>query len=71
MYSEPRLTDVPDGVLRIEVQAERARLFVHGQSQPTLVVNDLKTGPEARGGVALWIDSGTVAHFRALCVTRN
>ena len=57
--------------IRIEVQGERARLFVHGQSQPTLVVNDLKTGPEARGGVALWIDSGTVAHFRAVRVTRN
>jgi hypothetical protein len=34
-------------------------------------VNDLKTGPDARGAVALWIDSGTVAHFRAVRVTRN
>lgn len=54
--------------IRIEVQGQRALLFVHGQSQPTLVVNDLKSGAEGRGAVALWIDSGTVAHFRALRV---
>ena len=55
--------------IRIEVQGERARLFVHGQSQPTLVVNDLKSGAQARGAIALWIDSGTIAHFRALRVS--
>ena len=54
--------------IRIEVQGQRALLFVHGQSQPTLVVDDLKSGAEGRGAVALWIDSGTVAHFRALRV---
>jgi hypothetical protein len=57
--------------IRIEVQGGRARLFVHGQTQPTLIVNDLKTGVDGRGAVALWIDSGTVAHFRAVRVTRN
>ena len=57
--------------IRIEVQGERAQLFVHGQSQPTLIVNDLKTGPEGRGAVALWIDSGTVAHFRAVRLRRD
>ena len=50
--------------VRIEVQGERARLFVHGQSQPTLVINDLKSGAVARGSVALWSNPGTVAHFR-------
>ena len=54
--------------IRIEVQGDHARLFVHGQSQPTLIVNDLKTGAEGRGAVALWIDSGTIAHFRAVRV---
>jgi hypothetical protein len=57
--------------IRIEVQGDHARLFVHGQSQPTLIVNDLKTGVDGRGAVALWIDSGTVAHFRDVRVTRN
>jgi hypothetical protein len=54
--------------IKIEARGERARLYVHGQEQPTLIVNDLKTGPLGRGGVALWIDRGTVAHFRNLQV---
>jgi hypothetical protein len=52
--------------VRIEVEGQEARLFVHGASQPTLVVHDLKSGAAGRGSVALWIDTGTVAHFRDL-----
>ena len=55
--------------IRIEVHGTRARLYVHGQQQPTLVVNDVKSGATASGGVALWLESGTVAHFRNLRVT--
>ncbi len=54
--------------IKIEVRDERARLYVHRAGQPTLIVNDLKSGPHAAGGVALWIDPGTVAHFRNLTV---
>jgi hypothetical protein len=57
--------------IRIEVQGERGRLFVHGQAQPTLIVNDLKTGAAGSGAIALWIDTGTVAHFRDLRITAN
>jgi 3-keto-disaccharide hydrolase len=56
--------------VRIEVNGGQARLYVHGQPQPTLVVNDVKTGPDAKGSVALWVDVGTLAHFRNLTVTR-
>ena len=52
--------------VRIEVEGGAARLFVHGQEQPALIVKDVKTGPQARGTVALWIGPGTVAHFRNL-----
>ena len=55
--------------VRIEVHGAQGTLYVHGQSQPTLVVNDLKTGPAAKGAVALWLDIGTTAHFRNLRVT--
>ena len=55
--------------VRIEVRGAQAKLFVHGQTQPTLIVNDVKTGPDVRGGVALWIDVSTDAHFRNLTVT--
>jgi hypothetical protein len=54
--------------VKIDVRGERARLYVHDQEQPTLIVNDLKTGAQGRGAVALWIDRGTVAHFRSLRV---
>jgi hypothetical protein len=55
--------------VRIEVHGERARLYVHGSDQPTLIVNDLKTGASAKGGVALWLGPGTIAHFRNLTIT--
>lgn len=54
--------------MRIEVKGNRARLFVHGASQPTLIVNDLKLG-ESKGAVALWVGPGTVAHFSGLKLT--
>jgi hypothetical protein len=54
--------------VRIEVRGDRARLYVHGQEQPTLIVNDVKSGAQASGAVALWIGPGTVAHFRNLTV---
>ena len=54
--------------IRIEVRDNRARLFVHGQEHPTLIVNDVKTGASAKGAVALWIGPGTIAHFRNVTV---
>jgi hypothetical protein len=54
--------------IKIDVRGDRARLFVHDQEQPTLIVNDLKTGVQRKGAIALWIDVGTVAHFRNLSV---
>jgi hypothetical protein len=55
--------------IKIEVRGTQAKLYVHGQEQPTLVINDVKTGAAGKGKIALWIDSGTVAHFRNLVVT--
>ena len=62
---------VPDAwtPIRIEVRGSKARLYVNGQPQPTLIVNDVKTGENARGAIALWIDPGTVAYFRNVRVT--
>jgi hypothetical protein len=54
--------------IRIEVRGERARLYVHDNEEPTLIVNDVKSGANGKGGVALWLDRGTVAHFRNLRV---
>ncbi len=54
--------------LRIEVRGDKAKLYVHDSAQPVLIVNDLKTGSIARGAIALWLGTGTVAHFRNLQV---
>jgi hypothetical protein len=57
--------------VRIEIEGDKARLHVHGAEQPTLIVNDVKSGPTAKGAIGLWIDGGTEAHFRNLVVTRK
>jgi hypothetical protein len=50
---------------RITVEGTKARLYVHGVSQPCLIVNDLKLG-DSSGGVALWIGPGTEGYFTGL-----
>jgi hypothetical protein len=54
--------------LRIEVSGSTALLYVGGATQPTLIVNDLKRGPDAHGAVGLYVDSGTDGHFRNLSI---
>lgn len=55
--------------VKIDVEGEKARLYVNGASQPTLIVNDVKTGAGGKGGVALWFEGSTVAHFTNLRIT--
>ncbi len=60
--------DLEPGVwtkFKIEVDGRRARLYVHGADQPSLIVNDLKLEPQA-GGVALWVGPGTEGYFSNL-----
>ncbi|MFL6279815.1 MAG: hypothetical protein ACJ731_06875 [Vicinamibacterales bacterium] len=57
--------------IKIEVHGDRARLYVHENAQAALVVNDVKSGAEKRGGIALWIGPETVGHFRNLRVTAS
>lgn len=54
--------------IKIDVRGSLARLYVHDNEQPTLIVNDVKTAAHGTGAVALWLDTGTVAHFRNLTV---
>lgn len=55
--------------VRIVVDGAKARLYVHGASQPTLIVNDLKHGADVAGSIALWVGPGTEAYFTNLVVT--
>lgn len=54
--------------MKIDARGGIARLYVHGNEQPTLVVDDGKSGAEATGGIALWLDTETVARLRNLTV---
>jgi hypothetical protein len=57
--------------IRIEVNGDKARLFVNGVPQPTLLVNDLKLGQGTAGAIGLWIGPGTVAHFANLKISKR
>ena len=54
--------------LKIVVAGEKAKLYVNGARQPTLIVNDLKRG-KSRGSVALWGHCTTDAYFANLKVS--
>jgi hypothetical protein len=55
--------------MKIVVSGVKAELYLDGNPRPALIVNDLKLGAEQRGGVGVWLESGTVAYFRDLKVT--
>ena len=57
--------------LRIEVDGARARLYVGDAAQPTLIVNDLKLGASAAGGIALWVGDGTDGYFADVRMVRR
>ena len=57
--------------MRIEVMGDQAKLFVHGNDHPTIIVNDLKHGSKMKGGIGLYIDNGTEGFFKNLRVKFN
>lgn len=54
--------------IKIEVKDEKAKLYLNEQEHPVLIVNDLKHGASASGGVGLWVDVGTEGHFTDLSI---
>jgi len=57
--------------MKIEINGNKAKLYLHGNSQPTLIVNDLKLGSDINGNIGLWIGPGTEAHFSNLQITKS
>ena len=55
--------------VRIKFSGKDAQLYINGAEQPALVVHDLKQ-PVKAGAVALWVGTGTVAHFADLKLSR-
>jgi hypothetical protein len=61
-------TDLVEGEwthVKIEVNGDKARLYVNGASQPCLIVQDLKYG-KSTGALALWVGPGTDGYFSNL-----
>lgn len=54
--------------IKIEVQGEKAKLYLNDGQQPVLIVNDLKHGANASGGIGLWVEVGTEGYFMDLNV---
>ena len=54
---------------RIVIDGTKARLFVHGVAQPSLIVNDMKLG-DSEGAVALFVGPGTEGYFANLKITQ-
>jgi hypothetical protein len=52
--------------MKIEIQGGQAKLFLNKNKYPSLIVNDLKHGPDAEGVVGLFVDVGTDGYFRNL-----
>ncbi|HEY5590357.1 MAG TPA: hypothetical protein VIK55_05005 [Paludibacter sp.] len=57
--------------LKIIVEGEHALFYLNNASQPVLVVNDLKMGANAKGGLGLWVEIGTEGFFRDLKITKS
>ena len=57
--------------LRVEVKGASAKLFIDANPQPSLVVSDLKRGPDATGGIALWVEVGTEGFFSDVKITKK
>jgi hypothetical protein len=62
---------VPDQWLKLKivVKNQTAKLYVHGQEQPTLIVKDM-LNKTISGGIALWVGISTVAYYRNLKISR-
>ncbi|AOA02917.1 hypothetical protein CKN99_14335 [Carnobacterium maltaromaticum] len=52
--------------MKIEVENNKAKLFLNNAEQPVLIVNDLKLGAMQKGGIGLWVDIGTEGFFKDL-----
>lgn len=55
--------------LRIEIEGERARLYINNQKYDTMVVPKM-LGKSKSGSIGLWVDIGTEGYFRDLKIKK-
>lgn len=56
--------------LRIEINGQKARLYINGQKHPSFIVEKMK-GTTTSGSIALWVDIGTKGYFKDLKVIKQ
>lgn len=56
--------------MRIEVNDEKAHMFINDAKYSTFVVEEMK-GKTTHGSIALWVDIGTIGYFKDLKVTKR
>jgi hypothetical protein len=52
--------------MKIVVNGSEAKLFLNDNQEPSLIVNDLKLGPDKSGAIGLFVDVGTEGYFTDL-----
>lgn len=55
--------------LKIEVNGDKAKLFINGSKEPNFIVSDLKMGADQSGSLGLFVYIGTEGFLRNLRVT--
>ena len=57
--------------MKIVVKDSQAKLFLNNNPQPSLIVNDLKHGPDSKGALGLFVDVGTEGFFSDLKIVKE
>jgi hypothetical protein len=71
MYETTAPVDINEWItMRIEVNGERAYLFINDSKYSTFVANKMK-GSTTHGSIALWVDIGTIGYFKDLRITKK
>lgn len=57
--------------MKIVVKGNQAKLFLNGNKQPSLIVNNLKHGADVSGAIGFFVDVGTEGYFSDLKITQQ
>jgi hypothetical protein len=57
--------------MTIKVKDAQAKLFLGHNTQPSLIVNDLKHGTDLSGAIGLWVETGTEGFFSDIKVLQD
>jgi len=71
MYETSAPVDINEWItMRIEVNGQKAYMYINDAKYSTFVVEKM-IGKTTHGAIALWVDIGTIGHFKDLKVTKR